>query len=161
LIASCAYPVGITATRLHNRVIAETLDGTEYLSREHPEEFAAIKWMRETIPDLPVVLEASGDPYSYYARFSSNTGLPTVMGWANHEGLWRNNDPAVAERRTDVVRMYNAPTLADAQALLDHYEVRYIVVGELEHKDYQAAGLAKFAQLPVAFTHGGTTIYRR
>ncbi|MGD0948869.1 MAG: DUF2298 domain-containing protein [Candidatus Binatia bacterium] len=161
LIASCAYPVGITATRLHNRVVATTLDGTEYLSREHPDEFAAIKWMRETIADLPVVLEATGDPYSYYARFSSNTGLPTVMGWANHEGLWRNNDPAVAQRRTDVVRMYNAPTLADAQALLDHYEVRYIVVGELERKDYQAAGLAKFAQLPVAFTRGGMTIYRR
>ena len=161
LIATCAYPVGITATRLHNRVVAATLDGTEYLSREHPDEFAAVRWMRETVPDLPVVLEATGDPYSYYARFSSNTGLPTVMGWANHEGLWRNNDHSIAARRADVVRMYNAPTLADAQALLDRYEVKYIVVGELERKDYQAAGLAKFAQLPVAFSHGGTTVYRR
>jgi YYY domain-containing protein len=161
LIASCAYPVGITVTRLHNRVVATTLDGTEYLSREHPDEFAAIRWMRETIPDLPVVLEATGDPYSYYARFSSNTGLPTVMGWANHEGLWRNNDHSIAERRADVMHMYNAPTLADAQALLDRYEVKYIVVGELERKDYQAAGLAKFAQLPVAFSHGGITLYRR
>jgi YYY domain-containing protein len=161
LVASCAYPVGITATRLHYRVVPRTLDGTEYLSREHPDEFAAIKWMRETVSDLPVVLEATGDPYSYYARFSSNTGLPTVMGWANHEGLWRNNEPAVAQRRTDVARMYNAPTLADAQALLDHYKVRYIVVGELERKEYQATGLAKFAELPVAFTQGGTTIYRR
>lgn len=161
LMASCAYPVGITATRLHNRVVPITLDGTEYLAREHPDEFAAIAWMRETIPDLPVVLEATGDPYSYYARFSSNTGLPTVMGWSNHEGLWRNNDRTVAERRGDVVRMYNAPTLADAQKLLDHYKVRYIVVSELERKEYQATGLAKFAALPVAFAHGGTTIYRR
>jgi YYY domain-containing protein len=161
LIASCAYPVGITATRLHNRPVPTTLDGTEYLSREHPDEFAAIRWMRETVADLPVVLEATGDPYSYYARFSSNTGLPTVMGWANHEGLWRNNDRHIAERRMDVARMYNAPTLADAQALLDRYHVTYIVVGELERKDYQAAGLAKFAQLPVAFSRGGTTVYRR
>ena len=30
-----------------------------------------------------MVLEASGDPYSYYARASANTGLPTVLGWAN------------------------------------------------------------------------------
>ena len=161
LLASCAYPVGITATRLHNRVVPITLDGTDYLAREHPDEFAAIKWMRETVADLPVVLEASGDPYSYYARFSSNTGLPTVMGWANHEGLWRNNDRVVAERRSDVARMYNTPRLADAQALLDRYHIKYVVVGELERKDYQAAGLAKFAELPVAFTRGGTTIYRR
>jgi len=161
VVASCAYPVGITVTRLHNRVVASTLDGTEYLSREHPDDFAAIKWMRETIGDLPVVLEATGDPYSYYARFSSNTGLPTVMGWGNHEGLWRNNDRQVAGRRADVVQMYNAATLADAAALLDQYQVKYIVVGELERKDYQAAGLAKFAQLPVAFARGGTTVYRR
>jgi YYY domain-containing protein len=161
VVASCAYPVGITVTRLHNRVVASTLDGTEYLSREHPDDFAAIKWMRETIGDLPVVLEATGDPYSYYARFSSNTGLPTVMGWGNHEGLWRNNDRQVAGRRADVVQMYNASTLADAAALLDQYQVKYVVVGELERKDYQAAGLAKFAQLPVAFSRGGTTVYRR
>ena len=161
LVASCAYPVGITATRLHNRVIASTLDGTEYLSREHPDDFAAIQWMRDTVTDLPVVLEATGDPYSYYARFSSNTGLPTVMGWSNHEGLWRNNDRRVGERRADVVRIYDAPSLADAQALLDRYQVKYIVVGELERRDYQAAGLAKFTQLSPVFSHGGTAIYRR
>jgi hypothetical protein len=39
--------------------------------------------------------------------------------------------------------------------------VRYVVVGELERKDYQAPGLAKFAPLTVAFTQGGTTIYQR
>lgn len=159
LVASCAYPVGITSTRLHSRVAPTTLDGTEYLSREHPDEFAAIKWLRETATDLPVILEASGDPYSYYARFSSNTGLPTIMGWANHEGLWRNNDRRVAERRAEVAQLYTVPSLADATALLDRYQVRYVVVGELERKDYPPAGLAKFADLPVAFSQGGTTIY--
>jgi len=152
---------GITATRLHGRTVPSTLDGTAYLEREHPDDFAAIKWMRETLTGLPVVLEATGDPYSYYARFSSNSGLPTVMGWANHEGLWRNNDRDVAQRRTDVMRIYNAPTLADVATLLDRYQVKYVVVGELEQKEYQAAGLAKFAQLKVAFARGGTTVYQR
>lgn len=161
LLASCAYPLGITATRLHGRTVPSTLDGTAYLEREHPDDFAAIKWMRETLTGLPLVLEATGDPYSYYARFSSNTGLPTVMGWANHEGLWRNNDRDVAQRRTDVMRIYNAPTLADVATLLDRYHVKYVVVGELEQKEYQAAGLAKFAQLKVAFARGGTTVYQR
>jgi uncharacterized membrane protein len=57
--------------------------------------------------------------------------------------------------------MYNAPHLDDITALLDRYGVKYVVVGELERKEYQAAGLEKFAQLPVAFTHGGLTIYQR
>ena len=159
LVVSCAYPVGITTTRLHSRIAPTTLDGTEYLAREHPDDFAAIKWLRETVTDLPVILEASGDPYSYYARFSSNTGLPTPMGWANHEGLWRNNDRQVAERRADVAHLYTVPSLTEAGMLLDRYKIRYIVVGELERKDYPPAGLAKFAELSVAFSQGGTTIY--
>ena len=161
LVASCAYPVGITATRLAGRVVPSMLDGTEYLSREHPDDFAAIKWVRENVSDLPVILEASGNPYSYYARFASNTGLPTVMGWANHEGLWRNNEPDVSRRTQDVARIYNAPALADVSGLLDEYHIKYVVVGELERHDYQPAGLEKFAQLTVAFTHGGTTVYQR
>jgi YYY domain-containing protein len=160
-LVSCAYPVGITATRLSGRSVPSTLDGTAYLAREHPDEFAVIKWARENVADLPVILEATGNPYSYYARFSSNTGLPTVMGWGNHEGLWRSHESEVTQRAADVARMYNAPSLAEIAPLLDRYAVKYIVVGELERKDYQAAGLAKFAELPVAFAQGGTTLYRR
>jgi YYY domain-containing protein len=161
VLAACAYPIGVTTTRIVHAMTASTLDGNEYLSREHPDEFAAVQWLREHVTDLPVILEATGNPYSYYARFSSNTGLPTVLGWANHEGLWRNNDQRIAARRTDVTQMYNAPALAEINALLDRYQVRYVVVGEIERKDYQAAGLAKFAELPVAFSRGGTTIYQR
>jgi YYY domain-containing protein len=160
-VASCAYPLGITATRLANRVAPRTIDGTEYLSREHPDDFAAIAWMREHVGGLPVILEASGDPYSYYARFSSNTGLPTVMGWANHEGLWRGHERQVGERVADVARIYNAPSLAEVVNLLDRYQIKYVLVGDLERKDYQAAGLEKFAQLKAAFTRGGTTVYER
>jgi len=161
LIAACAYPIGITATRLANRPIPATLDGTEYLEREHPDEFAAIKWLRETVTDLPVILEASGNPYSYYARFSSNTGLPTVMGWGNHEGLWRNNDAEVGRRASEVAQIYNAPTLEEIVPLLDKYKITYIAVGELERKDYKAAGLEKFSPLRSAFHRGGITIYQR
>ena len=75
-LVSCAYPVGITATRLSGRMVPSTLNGTEYLEREHPDEFAVVKWMRENITDLPVILEATGNPYSYYARFSATPACP-------------------------------------------------------------------------------------
>ncbi len=161
LLASCAYPIGVTTTRWVHHTGPLTLDGNEYLAREHPDDFAGIQWVRGHVTGLPVILEATGNPYSYYARFSSNTGLPTVMGWANHEGLWRGNDQAVGRRVQDVARMYNAERLEDIAPLLDHYQVKYVVVGELERKEYQAAGVEKFAQLPVAFAHGGLVIYQR
>lgn len=161
LIASCAYPIGITATRLHGRVAPVTLDGTDYLRREHPDDFAAIDWLRTNVRGLPVILEATGNPYSYYARFSSNTGLPTVMGWGNHEGLWRDHEQAVGQRAAEVARMFNAPTLAEIEPLLDQYKVRYVIVGEVERKDYKPAGLGKFGAWQAVFNRGDTTIYER
>jgi YYY domain-containing protein len=159
LIAACAcYPLGITLDRLGSPY--KTLDGNAYLAREHPDDYAAIQWLRQNVGDEPVILEATGDPYSYFARFSSNTGLPTVLGWANHEGLWRGHDQTVMARREHVMRMYGATTLEEIQPLLDRYQVRYVIVGDLEREKHRA-GIEKFAALTPVFRSGGTVIYRR
>jgi uncharacterized membrane protein len=138
-----------------------TLDGTAYLEREHPDDFAGVKWLRENVAGLPVILEATGNPYSYYARFSSNTGLPTVMGWANHEGLWRGDHSIVEQRRREVRQMYESASLDAVQSLLDERRVAYVIVGELERKDHPGGGLEKFGLLPVAFRKGDTVVYKR
>ncbi|GIW44440.1 MAG: hypothetical protein KatS3mg077_1722 [Candidatus Binatia bacterium] len=161
VLATLCYPVGVTATRLKYLDRGLTLDGNAYLRRDHPDDFAAIEWIRRHVPDLPVILEASGNPYSYYARFSSNTGLPTVMGWANHEGLWRSHDASVEARRRDVATIYSATSLDEVQPLLDRYRVRYIVVGEIERRDFKPESLEKFQRLRAVFAQGRTTIYER
>ena len=157
--ASACYPLGITIDRMGRP--QWTLDGNAYLQRDHPDDFAALSWLRSNVNEPVVILEATGDPYSYFARFSSNTGLPTVLGWANHEGLWRAHDRAVGSRRQDVTRIYDAPTLAAVEPMLDRYGVRYIIVGDLERQHHQQSGLEKFAALPVSFRSGETVIYRR
>ena len=156
--ASVCYPLGITLDRLGSPY--KTLDGNAYLARDHPGDYAAIEWLRKNVPDQAVILEATGDPYSYFARFSSNTGLPTVLGWANHEGLWRGHDNTVMARRDDVLRIYNATTLAEVEPLLERYQIRYIIVGDLEREKYRP-GLDKFAGLEPVFRSGNTVIYRR
>jgi YYY domain-containing protein len=155
--ASACYPLGITFDRLGSPY--KTLDGNAYLARDHPDDFAAVQWLRQNVPDQTVILEATGDPYSYFARFSSNTGLPTVLGWANHEGLWRGHDNMVMERREHVLRIYNATTLEEVRPLLERYKIRYIIVGDLEREKHRP-GLDKFAGLEAVFRSGGTVVYR-
>jgi len=158
-VAAACYPLGITIDRLS---APATLNGNRYLEQaEYRDDFAAITWLRQNVTDLPVILEATGNPYSYFARFSSNTGLPTVLGWGNHEGLWRGHDREVSSRSRDVEHMYKAATLDEVRPLLDKYGVRYIVIGDLERQQYKGTGLQKFATLDVVFQRGGTTIYRR
>jgi uncharacterized membrane protein len=113
-----------------------------------------------------VVLEASGGPYSQFARIATQTGFPTVLGWDQHERLWRGAaiEGEVAARQRDIDAIYTAATADAARPLLDTYGVTYVVVGYLERQKYGAnpGGLAKFdgpAFRPV-FRQGQTAIYR-
>jgi uncharacterized membrane protein len=113
----------------------------------------------------PVVLEASGGAYSEFARISTQTGFPTVLGWDQHERLWRGAgiEPEVTARQRDIDAIYSAATLEEVRPLLDKYGVDYVVIGYLERQKYGASrGLAKFeaAGPAVVFRQGQTVIYR-
>ena len=143
--ASLCYPMGLIASRLLAPRAPLSLDGMAYLDREHPNDAGAIRWLATQVRGTPVVLETTGDPYSYFARVSSNTGLPTLLGWANHEGVWRGDDPRIARRARDVEAIYGDVDLRRAGPLLDRHRVRYVFIGELERQEFAAEGLDKFA----------------
>ncbi len=157
LAGAACYPIAVTEDRLAwGR--PHTLDGNLYLQQHHRDDYAVIQWLRENTDKNDVILEASGNPYSYYARFSSNTGRPTLMGWANHEGLWRSHNNEVGKRQADTQRIYDSRDLDHVRPLLAQYNVRYVIVGELENKDH-AAGVAKFRALTPVFESGRAAVY--
>ncbi len=138
-----------------------TLNGLANLQRFTPDEYNAILWLRENVPDAPVILEAVGGQYSQYGRFAANTGLPTLLGWAGHEYQWRGDTPEPGQRDPAVRDIYSRTDLGSVANLLNQYGVEYIVVGNLERDTYGLQGLDKFSEnLDVAFSDGGVTIYR-
>jgi YYY domain-containing protein len=157
------YPAAAIATFAPGAPRPLTLDGLVYLDRDHRDDARAIRWLRDHAEDRRRVLEATGDAYSYFGRVSSNTGIPTLLGWANHENVWRGADARVGERGALVRRLYEERSSATAASLLAEHRVRYVFVGELERKTYPAEGLAKFANDAAAFTEvfrsGGTAVY--
>jgi uncharacterized membrane protein len=133
-----------------------TLDDFDRVQRENPDEAAAINWLRSA-PD-GVVAEAVGGAYSNYARVSIYTGLPTVLGWGNHEGQWR--DQALQGTRTEDIQMlYVTNDWPTTQAIIDRYNIRYIFVGNLERSTYQV-NEEKFNRfLKPVFQQGSVTVY--
>jgi uncharacterized membrane protein len=69
-----------------------------------------------------------------------------VLGWANHEGLWRSNDPEVLGRLEEIRRFYSTPDPGIAQEILRRYRVTHVVVGDLERTTY--AGAAHVTSFP-------------
>jgi YYY domain-containing protein len=138
------------------------LDGMAWLEAAHPDDYAAIRWLQANGSDSAVILEAPGESYSYLARVSALTGLPTVLGWDFHEFQWRGTYDEPARRKPDVDILYNSVDPGQTLTLLDKYDITYVYVGPLERERYNPAGLAKFERLLDRVYQGGeVTIYQR
>ncbi len=158
LIVGLTYPVLGFFNRANgfNPPFEYTLDDFERVQRESPDEAAAIQWLRSA-PD-GVIVEATRDAYSVYGRISIYSGLPTVLGWANHEGQWRDG-ALQGTRAQDIETLYSTPDWVTAQGILQRYNVRYVIVGNLERNTYRV-NEEKFNNfLKPVFQQGSVTIY--
>jgi uncharacterized membrane protein len=148
-----------------------TLDGTAYMAaavhqeQEQPFELKwdqeAIEWVQDNVKGSPVILEAHLSQYRWGARFANYTGLPTVIGWPWHQIQQRTAySYAITDRAQDVREMYETTNEKRALDLLRRYQVKYVVVGDLERITYSGNGLEKFEPLgQKVFENQGTAIY--
>jgi YYY domain-containing protein len=154
---------------LDGRAYMETADyydpsGVEY---DLKWDLEAIQWMLDNIVGSPVILEGHTPEYRWGARYSINTGLPTVLGWNWHQRQQRAaaSDQEVWVRANDVTQIYSTPVAETAESLLGKYHVRYLIVGPLERANYDSRGLDKFermaseGRLQVAYSNEQVTIY--
>jgi YYY domain-containing protein len=157
-VAAIAFPPAAAYVHTGGFKADAHLDGLRWLAATAPGDPPAIEWVRENTPRGSVVLEANGPEYSPqgHARISVFSGRPTVLGWAGHE-LFYHPVSAQGTRAQDIQQIYETPDPAAAAALMQRYDVRYVVVGPLERQTYPALQAAKFGR-PV-FSREGTEIY--
>jgi YYY domain-containing protein len=161
VIGAALFPLTAATAKIKDRMAANaplTLDGMKYMEyafydwkgpMDLSEDYRAIRWMQENIQGSPVIVEANlRDLYRWGSRFSTYTGLPSVVGWEWHQQQQRViNPPAwVSSRINEVDEFYNTIRLDSAKKFLDKYDVQYFVVGPLERNLFPEMSLAKFAQ---------------
>ncbi len=187
--ASLLYPIFAISPRLHQRFTSHLGSGTlnafdwmDYGQIANADgdtlsfagDRAAIDWFNHEVAGSPVIAEASFEAYrGNSSRISNGTGLPTIIGWAApHEQQQRdNNDLSI--RVADVRRLYRSDNRLEKLDILRRYNVKYIVVGDVERKWLDGkgqpyattAGIAAFDAMvgtdaEIAFQSGGTTVYR-
>jgi len=158
LAAGLAYPFWGVYDRLsHVRPADLTLDGTNFIARSNPDEMAAILWLRQA--PYGVVAEAIGGQYSSFGRMATYSGLPTVLGWAGHEGQWGRGPKELGDRDPDIQLLYKTSSWKDAQHIIDKYQIRYIVVGDLERSAYRVSDQKFKNTLKAVFQSASVTIY--
>lgn len=141
----------------HAGAYAPTPDGLAWLTVSHPDDHAAVSWLREQKGNITLV-EAEGGDFVYYSRISAFTGIPTLIGWPFHEMLWRNNNPPgwYAKRTTVVRTMYEDPSWC--LKLMKMFGIDLLYVGPSERERYNVT-LPSTGLDPV-YVHGAVTIYK-
>ena len=158
LIVGLTYPVlgVLSKTNGFQPPFGFTLDDFDRVQHEDPDEAAALLWLRSARDGI--LAEAVGNPYSSYGRVSIYTGLPTVLGWSNHEGQWR--DYALQGSRVqDIETLYSTPDWVTAQDIVRRYNIRYVYVGNLERVTYRVNEEKFNLFLKPVFRQGNVAIY--
>jgi YYY domain-containing protein len=181
IIAGLAYPIVASYQWTDAFQRWQGIDGLAFGEETGAGEVAAIQWLATHARPEDVVLEAAGCSYGPlrefgalpFNRVSAFTGIPTVIGWENHERQWRAGQPALLDaiggRQQDVAQMFADP----ASPLIERYGVRWLFVGDYEAADWRSecpvAGSYRGNADPdfpgpdweEAFRSGDTRIYRR
>ncbi len=148
------FPIFSVRSYFNGLKVYRGIGGLQWLKDEYPDDWAGIEWIqsqkskvKSQKSDKYVLVEADGDSYTDYNRFSVFTGIPTVVGWAVHEWLWRGGYDVVAPRREEVAKIYESTDLAQTGNILKKYHVGMVVVGSLERTKYKNLQEWKFASL--------------
>jgi uncharacterized membrane protein len=187
LLVGCAslFPLLGGIDKIRDRMVPEashSLDGMTYMAgatflegndelgglkeMQLEQDYHAIRWMQDNIKGSPVIVEGNVPEYRWGTRYTIYTGLPGVVGWNWHQRQQRALNPSewIFERVDEVTQFYFTTDVDEAMAFLRKYNVKYIILGQMEMAIYPLDGLAKFYQYenqywkPV-YTYQETTVY--
>ncbi|MBC8333958.1 MAG: glycosyltransferase family 39 protein [Anaerolineales bacterium] len=158
LAGAALFTVTATFDKIRDRTASEAppgLDGMAYMATashwdeedmDLGQDYQGILWMRENVDGSPVIVEANTPEYRWGSRYTIYTGLPGVVGWNWHQRQQRALIPPnlITDRVEEIRAFYETTDLSEAELFLQKYEVRYIVLGQVEQNYYPGEGLEKF-----------------
>jgi uncharacterized membrane protein len=137
IAVSLVYPVlGFwSKTNGFNPPQGRSLDGSAHLGAS---ESAAIEWLKSAPPgNLVEAVRPDVGQYSDFGNIATYSGLPTVLGWVGHESQWGRDAALLGTRQSDIDRLYTTRDWLEAQAILDKYDIRYVILGPRERSTYR------------------------
>ena len=102
------------------------------------EDYRAIRWMQDNVQGSPVIVEANCPEYRWCTRFTIYTG-PAGRGGLELAPAPAAHADAACWSRSASRKSDSSTARTDAQEAADflrRYNVRYIVVGQLERAEY-------------------------
>ncbi|HSL18052.1 MAG TPA: DUF2298 domain-containing protein [Methylomirabilota bacterium] len=137
VVSTLPHLLGLAVLPLTGRPLE--LDGLAWLD---PGDRAVVRKLRAQPPGTSIV-EAVGGAYTEYGRISSASGVPALLGWANHEMVWRGHEISeeTERRRRLVEAIYRSGDPGSVSRAVAEAGVDLVVIGALERRDFDSAAL--------------------
>ncbi|MGW8161293.1 MAG: DUF2298 domain-containing protein, partial [Desulfobulbales bacterium] len=100
------YPAFAVGERLAIGHGSRTLDSFASLREEYPEDMEMVAWLDSVVRPGDVCLEIPGPSYLWAGRISALTGCSAILGWEQHEMLWRPGEPSIRVRAEEARELY-------------------------------------------------------
>ena len=106
----------------------------------------ALQYAKTNIGISQGILESVGE-WNGSGFISRNTGIAYIVNWPGHKNQWRDSDPEVYQRATDVETIYSTESIDQAKSLLSKYKIDFVYIGRQELNKYSNTQLAKFGSM--------------
>ncbi len=139
-----------------------TLNAIEWIKAEDYDDYCAILWLNRFVDGTPNIVEAHGSSYFGSSRFSTNTGLPAMLGWEHHAGerIHFNNTKHLRVQALKTV--FQSPNKETVLRVLGRHSSEYLTFGTLERQK-AGSSLKRFEEwgdiFKLTFRHGQTSIF--
>jgi uncharacterized membrane protein len=158
ILMALAYPLTMVWVKTGGFKPAQwTLDGANFMQNYSKNDYDAIQWLK-TAP-RGVLTEAVGGSYTAYARVSTFSGQPAVLGWVFHESQWRGGMKEMGTRQDDIQKLYRTSDWNEAETILKQYQVRYVYIGSYERSSYRPNENKFENHLKVVYRNDEVVIY--
>ena len=161
IVVALVYPILMLPIKIQQDSLKPfelNLDGKAYLARISPDEWQAFMFLKDA--PLGVVVEAVGPQYHPdFARVSTHTGQPTVLGWEGHQVQWRGGGREMGTRRSDIDLLYHTTHWEQAREVLVKYNIRYVYIGPIERNTYRVSEQKFINHLNPIFINASVVIY--
>ena len=160
-LVSCSlyYTAAAFVSKSKDSTQAVTLNGLAFVEESDPAEYAAIRYIKNNLPEDTAIVEGVGEWFNS-GLISRSTGIPTIYNWPGHELQWRGPSPEFARREQDVATIYQTTNFEEARELLAKYDMEYVYIGPRERNKYGGPGLDKFPEfMDTLFQQNDVAIY--
>ncbi len=134
------------------------LDTLAYIDRGAPDFAESMRWARKHLsPADGLLLEAPSSSSDFKNPVSVATGHPTLLGWLQHEEIWRGPDPEIYRRYIAAEQFYRRGATPENLGWARFYRIGYVFIGPREESLYGGGVPGSIAQR----FEGWSTVFRQ